>query len=138
MSLYPKKLRSIEDLERERKLLQKECKRIEDEGFLSLDGILGGKGKGASDAGSLIDLLPIPNPLVAMLLKVVQRKFAAKSGAAKSERAEESKQKKKGKSPLKSVAKEVIGGYLKWKAIELSYKGIMHLVKKRRDKKAEQ
>ena len=38
---------------------------------------------------------------------------------------------------LKSVAKEVVGNYLKWKALELSYKGISLVVKKRKKKKAE-
>ena len=46
------------------------------------------------------------------------------------------KKRKKGRNPLKVVAVEFIGGYLKWKAIELSYKGIRYLIKKRREKKA--
>ncbi len=135
MRLYQKKLRSVEDLERERKLLQKEVQRIEEEGFLSVDGVLGSKGKGGGGIESLIDILPISNPMVAMLLKLVQRKFAAKAEGSKYEPTKESYPQKKGKSPIKSIAIEFIGGYLKWKAIELSYKGIRHLMKKRKEKK---
>jgi len=136
MSLYPKKLRNIEDLERERKLLQKERKRIEEEGFLSMDGIFSSNGKETSNLGSLIDLLPISNPLVTMLLKMVQQKFTSKNDSTDAGPERKGTKEKKDKSPLKSVAKEVIGSYLKWKAIELSYKGIRHLLKKRKEKRA--
>ena len=35
----------------------------------------------------------------------------------------------------RTIAIEFIGGYLKWKAIELSYKGIKVIVKKSKEKK---
>ena len=137
MRLYPKKLRTVEDLEREKKLLLKESKRIEEEGFLSIEGIFNNKGdKEESGVASLLDFIPVSNPLVGMLIKLARQKLSDKKNNPKVEATEDNSKKKKGKNPLKAVAFEVIGGYLKWKAIELSYKGIRNLVKKRKEKRA--
>ena len=136
MRLYPKKLRSVEDLEREKKLLLKESKRMEEEGFLSIEGILGNKGdKEEGGIASMLDFIPVSNPLVGMLIKLVKQRLSNKNNS-KADNTEDNSKKKKGKHPLKAVAFEVIGGYLKWKAIELSYKGIRHLLKKRKEKRA--
>ena len=139
MRLYPKKLRNIEDLERERKLLLKESKRMDEEEFLSLEGILGSKKKGSDGndgIGSLLDYLPVSNPMVSMLIKLVQKRRSKKADPPSRSYTAKSEESKKGKSILKTAAIEVIGGYLKWKAIELSYKGISHLIKKRKEKRA--
>ena len=140
MRLYPKKLRNLEDLEREKKLLRKEIKAMDADTFLSLESILGKKKKGSEkeESGSLFDFLPVSNSLVDLVVKFVQQKLAKRernSGATYTQQAEP---KKKSRNPLKSVAIEFIGGYLKWKAIELSYKGIRHLIKKRKEKSAAQ
>ncbi|MCF8451063.1 MAG: hypothetical protein K9G49_14415, partial [Taibaiella sp.] len=42
---------------------------------------------------------------------------------------------KKGGNMLGTAAREVIGGYLKWKAIELSYKGVTLIIRKQKKKK---
>jgi hypothetical protein len=141
MRLYPKKLRNIEDLEQERARLLKEKKRLDKEDILSLDGILGkndaGEGKeGAGfDISSLISMLPIANPIVGQVLKMVTNKFAG--GGERSDESKERPNKKSGKNIFKSLAVEVIGGYLKWKAVELSYKGIRRIIKNRRKDKGE-
>ncbi len=140
MRLYPKKLRGIEDLERERKLLLKESRRMDDEGVLSMDGVLGKKKKDGEEkegGGSLIDLLPVSNPVVNLLVKFIQRKLAQKANAPKQQFASAGEATVKRKHPLKAFAIEFIGGYLKWKAIELSYKGIRVLIKRHKEKKAD-
>jgi len=137
MRLYPKKLRNIEDLERERKLLLKESRRLEKEDFLSLESILGknkAQGKGAADnEGSLLDFLPVSNPLVSQVIKWILRRISAKNDKPKEEK-KDSKEKKQEKNILASIAKEFVGGYLKWKAIELACKGIKRFIKSRREK----
>ena len=117
MALYSKKLRSIEDLEREKKLLQKERVRIEEEGFLSVEGIFKNKGKEASGAASLLDLIPVSHPVADILIRFVKNKLSQKESNSQEDNT-------------------AIGGYLKWKAIELSYKGVRHLIKKRKEKKS--
>ena len=138
MRIYPKKLRSVEDLEREKKLLLKESERMDEEGFLSLDGILGKKkgGKGEDEGGSLLDYLPVSNPVVNLVVKFIQKKLSQKGSKQKDTYSASYEEPKKGRSPLKAFAFEFIGGYLKWKAIELSYKGLRHLIKKNKKKRA--
>ena len=139
MRLYPKKLRSIEDLEREKKLLLKESKRMDEEDFLSLEGILGSKKKGSDSndgIGSLLDYLPVSNPMVSMLIKLVQKRLSKKDEPPSKTYTAKDEGAKKGKNLVMRVAIEVIGGYLKWKAIELSYKGISQLIKKRKEKRS--
>ena len=140
MRLYPKKLRSVEDLEREKKLLRKESKAMDVDSLLSLEGILGKKKKGSEkeEGSSLLDFLPVSNPLVDLLVKFVQQKLAKRVRNSTANYAPQAESKKKSRNPLKSAAIEFIGGYLKWKAIELSYKGIRHLIKKRKEKSAAQ
>ena len=76
MRIYPKKLRSIEDLEREKKLLKKESKNMDIDALLSFDGILGKNKKGKDEEGSFLDFLPVSNPLVDLLVKFVRKKLA--------------------------------------------------------------
>ena len=134
MRLYPKKLRSVKDLEREHRLLQKEIKLMDEEGIMSVEGLLGSKGKGGFDASSLMDMLPVSNPIVALLVKLVQKKIADKRNSAPKD-AYMGGSSNKSKSRLKALAVEIIGGYLKWKAIEVSYKAIRRYLKKNRDSK---
>jgi len=137
MRLYPKKLRNIQDLEREQKLLRKQSKKLEKEEFLSMESLLNTKKekrKGQDVAGSVIDMLPISNPLIKLGLKILQGRLSGNSETKKKEKTTTSNTAPH-KSKLRAIAFEFIGGYLKWKAIELSYKGIRSYLKKRKEKK---
>jgi hypothetical protein len=145
MRLYPKRLRGIEDLEREKRLLRKETRALDADDTFSLEGVMKGgdsktrkkkKNKERKEAPQeekgkhpLLGLLGIDNPLAEMAMGFIQSKLA---GAGEDVMA---KVAKKGKNILISAAKEFIGGYLKWKTIELSYKGIKYLVNKRKENK---
>lgn len=143
MKLYPKKLRNVEDLEREKKLLQKGINELDKDDLLSLEGLLGKKGTRDSDDSSgsawgLLSLLPVSNPILSAGLKAVQAWLSARDSKDRDdERATGYKRsrRKKNKNLIRSLAFEILGGYLKWKGIELSYKGIKHLIKKRKDNK---
>jgi hypothetical protein len=136
MKLYPKKLRSIEDLERERKVLLRECRQLDKEEFLSPGKKSNGDSKKTNnEEGSLLDLLPISNPLVSQLLKMVWRLFSKKENNPAPIDKPYIPDKKQNKNRIKSFAIEFIGGYLKWKAIELSYKAIRHIISTRKVKK---
>jgi len=139
MGFYHKKLRNIEDLKQEKKMLLEESKRMNQDEFLSLEGIMSGSkngGEAKGGIGSLLDYLPVSNPVVSTIIQLVQKRLSKKDRAPEPAYAPKSEGGKKSKSTIKTVAFEVIGGYLKWKAIELSYKGIAHLIKKRKEKKS--
>ena len=139
MKLYPKKLRGIEDLEKEKKLLVRQSRQLEKEDFLSLENLTTGKKKGKekdeSSAASLIDLLPISNPYVKMGLDFLVKRFTA---ARKEKKEAPAQNTAPHKSKLRAIAIEFIGGYLKWKAIELSYKGIKLIIKRSKERKAQE
>ena len=146
MRLYPKKLRNIDDLELELKSLQKQARKLDKEELLSLEGLTGGGKKKPKDkeeeergGGSIVDMLPISNPIVSTLLSLVEKRLLSNKSSSKQPKAAyiADAVAGKGKSILFKVAKEVIGGYLKWKAIELSYKGAKKIAKKLKQKRAE-
>jgi hypothetical protein len=130
MKLYPKKLNSLEELKREKHLLLQTKKEIEQNSPLSLHFIkdsITDTIQGATNNEGIIGTLAsvISSPSVADMLTSASKpvlEFATD---------------KVGKGVLKSAAKEIIGGYLRWKAIELGYKGVKHLVKVRAEKRKE-
>ena len=137
MRLYPKRLRDKQSLEREKKILLKEKKELDKEDFLSLEGILNKTGMGGEggEGGSILDLLSGAGIPLKMLVNIAQGIFTKKEKEPRKEKSKERTAERSGKSVLGVVAREFIGGYLKWKAIELSYKGIRLIIKARREKK---
>ena len=135
MRLYPKRLQNIKDLEQEKKRLLKQVRILDEEDILSFKKPEEKTGK-SEKSGSILDLMQGGNPIVSALLALAQKKLLAKDDSGK-------KPQKKSiqadpvekKNILLPIAKEFIGGYLKWKAIELSYKGIKIIVKKRKQRK---
>jgi hypothetical protein len=136
MKLYPKKLRNIDDLRKERKRLMKETAQLETEG-ISLAGLAAAGASGNDDKASFLDYLPISNPLVRQLLDFAISRLTKKKTKSPKECEDDEAPRKSGKSLLKRAAVEFIGGYLKWKAIELSFKGARYIIKKRKEKKEE-
>ncbi len=126
MKLYSKQLKSIEDLRREKHVMRYAVKHSDE--MLSFKE-LGGADHSTSDAagaglaGTLISavgsksltntLLAIAPPILTMLSK--------RSG------------RRQRKNPLESLAKEVFLGYVKWKAIQMVYRGVMLAVKSKKD-----
>ncbi|MCW3121167.1 MAG: hypothetical protein JWQ38_659 [Flavipsychrobacter sp.] len=141
----------MEDLEREQKLLKREIARLDEDDSLSLGGIGGlisgksGKGKkdkdrddegGGFSIKSIVNMLPIASPITRGLMNLVIDRVIKRKDSRKEERGDVYSEDKPKKHPIRNAAVEVLGGYLKWKAVELSYKGLRHLVKKRQAKKA--
>ncbi len=139
MAFYPKKLRSIRDLEREQKLVLKQKKQLDKEDLLSLDGLLGKGKKGDDDEGgggfdlmgTVMNLLPVSNPIVGMLIGLAKDRLFKKKDKLK-----DADDKKPGRSVFFRIGKELLLSYLKWKAVEASYKGVRYLVKLRKEKRA--
>lgn len=151
MKLYAKNLRNIDELEQEKRLLLQEKKQLEDEGVLSIGSIVSsvvsaaGEGSVKNGLGAVIGqfvpgIVPLAIPLLRMVAGVVRNRFSSsKEEHDDHEHAPSANgsPKKKGSNPLASVAKELIVGYLKWKAVQLSYKGISLVIKKKKKKRAE-
>ena len=114
MKLYPKNLRNVKDLEKEKARLLKKKQKLDQEEVIPGLGIITGSGKdGKSDKGIIISR--------------ISKKADANQSVEQPDEPQE-----KGRSIPKRLAIEFIGGYLKWKAIELSYKGIRYYIKKRK------
>ncbi len=142
MRLYPKKLDSLKDLEQEKRKLQKQLQKLDEEELFSMGSILGrNKSEGSEsaaggfDLSSLLSFLPISNPVFSMLIPVIQNRLFNKSGKEKKDKNDPNSTANKAKKIAKTVAIDIVTSYLKWKAIELSYKGTKYLLKKRKEKK---
>jgi len=124
MKLYPRKINSVKDLKQERKALKSRISNHESDEWFSF----GGKGDkedhanekhGNKDILSTIGHLFYNNPFadIALSLGAPLLKKTGKSA---------------GKTAF-TVAKELIGGYAKWKAIELGYRWVRRMIKKRKE-----
>ncbi len=149
MSFYPKKLKSINDLEKEKKRLNKQLNQLREEEMFSVTELMAGIKQGAAGikgGGGILNMalnfLPSSNPIVEMGVNFLKERLSRKAEKKSSNKENETTQENDGpsfgskvKHAAKSAAIEVITGYIKWKAIELSYKGIRYLVKQRQANK---
>ena len=134
MSFYPKQIRSREELKLEKEKLLAQSGKTDIKQLFSLDDLLKSKDINktpdkTSEEGDLIEKIFIESSLADLAMEYVApllQKACVKIGSAGKE---------VGKKMFRSVAKEVLGGYLKWKAAELSYKAIAHLISSRKKKK---
>lgn len=128
MKLYNKQLNSVEELRLEKQKLKAEIKKADATSFFSIDDIIPGTkpttekeapkdimGMATNILSSLANketLLAVGMPLLSILTGGVQ------------------------KAVVKKVLKEVGLGYIKWKAVELGYKGVKTILKKTTEKRA--
>ncbi len=146
MKLYSKNIRNLDELEREKRRLIKERKQLEQEDIFSVDGIVNSITSATSKSAPNTDfptsaglgsLFSFSGPFVGMVMEMVKDRIASKMVGDGKSTLSENPILQQGGTILKGAAKEVIGGYLKWKAIELTYKGITLVVKRQKRRKAE-
>jgi hypothetical protein len=130
MKLYPKKLHSIEELKREKHVLKYAIKHSGSDNFLSMGGGKGKKKK-KKEKSDATDWMAIAGDLltskhagdIAMTLGLPLLKiFGLKAG----------------KSVFGNVAKEMLGGYIKWKLVEISYKTALRFIRSKQHKHRQQ
>lgn len=127
MKLYSKQLNNLEALKREKHVMKYALKHSDD--WLNIKAMMGKSDStdtaaGAGLFGTLISAFgskSLFNTIIAIAPPVLT--LISKNSSFF----------KKRKNPLESIAKEVIGGYIKWKAVQLAYRGIMSLVKSNKD-----
>ncbi len=130
MNFYPKKINSLEELKLEKQKLLTESKKTDIKQILSLRDIISKKESPKeeqknNDETMLRGLLKsdsIEEVIISLTMPVLQ-KAGIKIGSIG---------KDIGKKVVVSTAKEILGGYLKWKAAELAYKGLALFLKSRR------
>lgn len=133
MKLYNKQLNSLEELKLEKQRLRAK-KRNADELF-SLDDIIPGKSAAKTNSeeeeseGGGLDIADLASSLISavgnrdMLMSVGMPLLQLVGSQME-------------KGVVKKILKEVGFGYAKWKAIELAFKGVKHLVDKKVQQKA--
>jgi hypothetical protein len=132
MKVYKKKLNSVEELKREKMMLEFARKHSEAQKPFSIDEMLRkpdvAEGKAAGALGmasklfaskSNMDMLTtLAGPLLGMVTGRVKKKVL-------------------GSGLIKKAVFEVFGGYAKWKLLQMGYRGIMLAVKAKKKGKKE-
>jgi len=139
MRLYPKRLKGLDDLKREKEMLSYMKKQTEAEDFFPKVN-LGFGGKSSKGIFSMISSLlssgsglekgmAIAEPLIGILRKRRKKKKAKA-------KEEYTAPKEPRKNVVKSLLISILTGYLKWKAIEMGTKLIISFIKpkKKEDK----
>ncbi len=139
MKFYRKQLRSTTDLQKEKARLQQQCAQMEKEALSDVKNlkvpdllpVFKSTTSGSSDQNILVSLLGGIAPGAGPLLNILESLLPQMGGGI------QEKIKKRATSLATGAAKEVIGGYLKWKAVELGFKGVRYLIQTRKKKKKE-
>ncbi|MBS1688120.1 MAG: hypothetical protein JSS96_05310 [Bacteroidetes bacterium] len=131
MRLYPKKLNSVAELKREKRLLKLERKNTDLKDLFSADGEPSSAGEKESGTGGLLGMalsLMGSESLLGAAFKHAPSILGMFSKKKTKQEYVPPVAEEKGPSLLMKAVKEVGFGYLKWKAIELSFKGIKKLI----------
>lgn len=138
MKLYPRRLKSIEDLEQEKRMLKAMQKEQKEHPPLSVEGFTGGTGTG-DIVSTVLEMVGGASPVIGIVSKILplfRGKKKKQQQSAKSETEPSEGIGSKAKKVAGNVAKDVAFSYLKWKAVELSLKGIKKFINSRREKRA--
>ena len=124
MKLYPKQLNSLKELKREKKNLRNSLKETDD----LFDGeVSGAQSDDAATAGLIGAIISafgsssFFNTILAIAPTIINI-FSKRPG-------------KKKKNPVESLAKELIFGYIKWRAVLFGYNTLMSFFGTKKDKK---
>jgi hypothetical protein len=123
MKLYSKQLHSLEELKREQHVLRYAKKHTDDWlNFKDLD-------KDKEDAEDAAGAGMLGTLLSAVGSKSMFSAALAMAPPILTLMSKKSSSGRKRNNPLEKLAKEVILGYVKWKAIQMAYRGVMLVVK---------
>jgi hypothetical protein len=124
MRLYPKKLSSVRELKRERHKLRLQLKEYKEQGIFA-GGTKKSSAKGAKkDVISSIADFFFNSPFASLALNLGSSAVKSRVG------------KKAGKG-IFNIGKELVGGYAKWKALEVGYRWARRFVKSKKEEHEE-
>lgn len=132
MKLYNKQLNSIEELRREKQKLKADLQSADKQGLFSLDDLLPGNSTSNSKADNNAEGVDIAGIATSLLSSLGNKNTLLSVGLPLLKVAGNQLE----KGVVKKILKEVGLGYIKWKAIELSVKGIKHMVDKKVQERA--
>lgn len=132
MKLYNKQLNSIEELRREKQKLKADLQSAYTQGLFSLDDLLPGNSTSNSKADNNAEGVDIAGIATSLLSSLGSKNTLLSVGLPLLKVAGNQLE----KGVVKKILKEVGLGYIKWKAIELSVKGIKHMVDKKVQERA--
>ena len=132
MRLYPKKLNSLEELRKEKHKLLQHKHEIDLVPNLSWDMLKGNSPSATKDSKD------DGNAIIDMIAGVVEGGSIASIGMSVLQSVRKFKLPKAVGNLLYPIAKDVALAYVRWKAIELGYKGMRMIIEKRRKKKQQQ
>lgn len=132
MKLYNKQLNSIEELRREKQKLKADLQSADKQGLFSLDDLLPGNSTSNSKADNNAEGVDIAGIATSLLSSLGSKNTLLSVGLPLLKVAGNQLE----KGVVKKILKEVGLGYIKWKAIELSVKGIKHMVDKKVQERA--
>ncbi len=134
MKIYSKRLKGLSDLKAEQETLKYAQKTGGLDDIFSLNSITGKKttpqnntGSKSTGNNSVLDKLGIAELVLDLVLKYARPKQRRET-VIKTETAPQKPQ----KNLVKSALTEFVGGYIKWKVIELSLKGLSRIIRPRK------
>lgn len=128
MKLYNKKLRSLADLKHEKQLLMREQQIARKHQKDPFSALLNGNGKKDNAETDGIDWVSMMTKLLAgnsipfKIALSLATPLLGKIG-------------RKGSSTVKKIAFEVLGGYIKWKAVDMGFRLVKKMLKKKKTQK---
>lgn len=138
MALYAKRLQSLDDLEREKARLKSQLAALDSQPMIAEDALPWNQLKDFASNGMVSKLLafvPIASsPIVQTVIGIAKRKFFNAEQAppsAPTTKRPAKQEKEEEDNIFLSVALDIAKGYLAWKAIQLSYKGVRYLLSRR-------
>lgn len=138
MALYAKRLQSLDDLEREKTRLKGKLAALDSQPMIAEDALPWNQLKDLASDGMVTKLLAfVPlasSPIVQTMIGLAKRKFfnteqatASTPSPKRAAKQELEKEEEEEDNIFLSVALDIAKGYLAWKAIQLSYKGVRYL-----------
>lgn len=141
MALYAKRLQSLDDLEREKARLKSQLAALDSQPMIAEEALPWNQLKDFASNGMVSKLLafvPIASsPIVQTVIGMAKRKFFNAEQAppsaptAKRPAKQEKEEEEEEDNIFLSIALDIAKGYLAWKAIQLSYKGVRYLLSRR-------
>ena len=141
MKVYPKRLKGVRQLQREKKRVKADLAALDQEGWQPKKAAAGNSSKNdasrATDGfNALLGFNLASNPVASIILKIIDRRLvkqAADSGKSggKNTGNPPATVAQKAKLMAKRVGIDFVTGYLKWKAIEVTYKIAKKYIKQR-------
>ncbi len=134
MKLYRKRLHSLEELKRERQVLKYKKKHTGSEDWFNLKDLTGGKSGKEDDHPGILNA-----SMMSTILSALGSKSVVGTALSLAPTLVNLVSKRSGKkNVIEKMAMDVVGGYVKWKLVQMGYRGIKLFAKARKNKRSKE